>query len=103
MCCSGHTPSGTASPAATAVGRTPVSPTSGSGSSELTADSCRPRASSERPRGGVPVLLEVPDQLPAVVAEGLLATVDRHVLAEHIERLLADAHRLAVAGGAHHA
>src|SRR3954469_17389879 len=40
-----------------------------------------------------PVLLQVADERRAEVADGLLAGVQRHVLAERVERLLADAHR----------
>src|SRR5438046_393044 len=45
---------------------------------------------------GAPVLLEVADQRRAEVARRLLARVDRHVLAEDVERLLADPQRATV-------
>src|SRR3954453_8035301 len=45
---------------------------------------------------GAPVLLEVADQRRAEVADGLLAAVGRHVLAERVERFLADAQRFAI-------
>src|SRR3954451_24819898 len=45
---------------------------------------------------GTPVLLEVADERGAEVADRLLAAVHGHVLAEDVERLLADAERLPV-------
>src|SRR4051812_11422314 len=52
---------------------------------------------------GTPVLLEVVDQGGAEVAECLLAGVDGHVLAERLERLLADPQRAPVGHAAHRA
>ena len=49
---------------------------------------------------GAPVLLEVADQRGAEVADRLLAAVDRHVLAEDVERLLADPQRAPVGDAA---
>ena len=47
-------------------------------------------------------MLEVGDQLRAVVANRLLATIDRHVLSKLIDRLLADSDRFAIARRADH-
>ena len=49
---------------------------------------------------GAPVLLEVADQRRAEVADRLLAAVRRHVLAEDVERLLADPQRAPVGDAA---
>src|SRR5215469_8296815 len=47
-----------------------------------------------------PMPLEIGDESRAEMARGLLAGIDRHVAAEGVERLLADAEGAAVAGGA---
>src|SRR4051812_14082705 len=65
--------------------REPVSTGSQTGASELAL-------------AGIPVFLEVADEGRAQVAVGLLPGEGRHVLAEDIERLLADAEGTAVGG-----
>src|SRR5215471_14870270 len=52
---------------------------------------------------GVPVLFEICNQCRAEMTVGLLTTIDSHIAAENIERLLADAEGAPVAGGADHA
>ena len=51
----------------------------------------------------VPMVFEIGDQRRAEMAIGLLAGIDRHVVAKHIERFLRDADGAAVAGCAHYA
>ena len=51
----------------------------------------------------VPVLFQIGDQRRAEMAIGLLSGIDRHVAAERVERLFADAEGAPVAGGADHA
>src|SRR5438874_11244312 len=50
----------------------------------------------------VPMSLEIVDQCRAEMAIGLLARIHRHVGSEGVERLLRNAERAAVAGGAPH-
>src|SRR3954470_9617884 len=57
---------------------------------------------SELALAGIPVLLEVADEGRAQVAVGLLPGEGRHVLAEDVERPLADAEGTAVAGRVAH-
>src|SRR5665213_2887073 len=49
------------------------------------------------------MFFEIGDQRRAEMAIGLLAAIDRHVAAEHIERLLTDTKGAPVAGRADHA
>ncbi len=51
---------------------------------------------------GVPIAFQIGDQRRAEMARGLLACIDRHVTAKHIERLLGNAKGSPIAGGADH-
>src|SRR6185295_3332931 len=55
------------------------------------------------PVGGVPVLFQVTDERGAEMALCLLASVQRHVAAKQVERLLPDAESSPVVRGAYHA
>src|SRR5947209_8709192 len=58
---------------------------------------------SRPPALRVPVTLEVANEPRREMAIGLFARIDGEIVAEHVERFLADADGATVAGRAHHA